>query len=132
MLNKVILTGRLTKDPELRYTKSDEPKAFVNFCLAVSRDYKLADGSYPVDFIDIVAWRKRAEFVCQYFKKGRLMTVEGRLQRDNWTDKNGTKRSTYKIVATNCYFSDSKKDTNSTQDENNNDAPTFQDDDLPF
>ena len=84
MLNKIIVIGRLTRDPELRYTGSGT--AVCNFSLAVEREYKNKDGDKDVDFIDIVVWRKQAETVADHLNKGRLVAVEGRLQIRNWED----------------------------------------------
>jgi len=109
MLNRVTLMGRLTHDPELRQTQGSDPKAVVRFGLAVDRDYKNKDGNKITDFFDVVAWRKKAEFISKYFKKGQLVYIEGRLQRDVWEDENNQKKTAYKIIAENCYFADSKK-----------------------
>ena len=107
MLNKIILMGRLTRDPELRTTQSGTKVA--SFALAVERDFKEASGERATDFIDIVAWRSTAEFVSKYFTKGRMAVVEGRLQIRDWTDKDGGKRRSAEVVAENVYFGDSKK-----------------------
>ena len=107
MLNKIVLMGRLTRDPELRKTQSDTP--VCSFSLAVDRDYK-RDGDKETDFIDVVAWRSTAEFVSRYFAKGRMAVVEGRLQIRDWTDKEGGKRRSAEVVADNVYFGDSKRD----------------------
>ena len=120
MLNRIIVMGRLTRDPELRYTQGAEPIARVHFSLAVNRNYAKKDGEKETDFFDIEAWRQKAEFVSKYFKKGQLVCVEGRLRRDDWTDKEGNKRTTYKIVADNCYFAESKKQANDGQDAGQN------------
>ena len=85
-LNNISLMGRLTKDPELRFTQSGKPVA--SFTLAVDRDYQKDE----VDFINIVVWGKTAEFVNSYLGKGLMATVSGRLQNREWTDKNGSKR----------------------------------------
>ena len=85
MLNRIILMGRLTRDPELRRTGSGT--AVTSFSLAVDRDFKSQSGEKETDFIDIVAWRNTAEFVSKYFTKGRMAVVEGRLQIRDWTDK---------------------------------------------
>ena len=107
MLNKIVLMGRLTRDPELRRTGSGT--AVASFSLAVDRDFKSKDGSEKeTDFIDVVAWRSTAEFVSKYFSKGRMAIVEGRLQIRDWTDKAGGKRRTAEVVADNVYFGDSK------------------------
>ena len=107
MLNRIVLMGRLTRDPELRKTQSDTP--VCSFSLAVDRDYK-RDGEKETDFIDVVAWRSTAEFVSRYFAKGRMAVVEGRLQIRDWTDKEGGKRRSAEVVADNVYFGDSKRD----------------------
>ena len=109
MLNKIILMGRLTRDPELRRTQSGTPVA--SFSLAVDRDFKNKEtGEKSTDFIDIVAWRQTAEFVSRYFTKGRMAVVEGRLQIRDWTDRDGGKRRSAEVVADNVYFGDSKRD----------------------
>ena len=109
MLNKIILMGRLTRDPELRRTQSGT--AVTSFSLAVGRDFKSQNGEKETDFIDIVAWRGTAEFVSKYFTKGRMAVVEGRLQIRDWTDKDGGKRRSAEVVADNVYFGDSKRDS---------------------
>ena len=108
MLNRIILRGRLTRDPELRRTGSGT--AVTSFSLAVDRDFKSQSGEKETDFIDIVAWRSTAEFVSKYFTKGRMAVVEGRLQIRDWTDKDGGKRRSAEVVADNVYFGDSKRD----------------------
>ena len=108
MLNKIILMGRLTRDPELRRTGTGT--AVTSFSLAVDRDFKSQSGEKETDFIDIVAWRSTAEFVSKYFTKGRMAVVEGRLQIRDWTDKEGGKRRSAEVVADNVYFGDSKRD----------------------
>ena len=112
MLNKIILMGRLTRDPELRRTRSGT--AVTSFSLAVDRDYKAQDGERETDFIDIVAWRSTAEFVSKYFTKGRMAVVEGRLQVRDWTDKDGNKRSSTEVLADSVYFGDSKRSESGT------------------
>lgn len=109
MLNKIILMGRLTHDPELRRTQNGT--AVTGFSLAVERDFKDEDGKRATDFIDIVAWRAAAEFVAKYFTKGRMAVVEGRLQLRDWTDKDGNKRRTAEVLAEHVYFGDSRRDT---------------------
>jgi single-strand DNA-binding protein len=106
MLNKIILMGRLTRDPELRSTGNKV--AVCSFSIACDRDYKSESGERETDFIDIVAWRSIAEFVSKYFTKGRMAVVEGRLQIRDWTDKEGNKRRSAEVVADNVYFGDSK------------------------
>lgn len=109
MLNKAILMGRLTKDPELRSTNSGTP--VCSFTLAVDRRSK-DDGT---DFIDIVAWSKTAEFVSKYFQKGQLVAVAGRIQTRTWKDNNDNKRKAVEVVAEEVHFAESKK---SGQDNN--------------
>lgn len=111
MLNKTIIMGRLTKDPELKQTQSG--LSVTSFSLAVERDFKdKSSGEKITDYFDVVAWRQTAEFICKYFSKGRMMVVEGKLQSRKWEDRNGNKRVSIEIIADNCYFGDSKKDGN--------------------
>jgi single-strand DNA-binding protein len=113
MLNRVEIMGRLTKDPELRYTQSGTPVAA--FTLAVERDYSSKDGGEKqVDFIDCIAWRNTAEFLSKYFSKGRMVVAAGRLQVRYWEDSQGKNRKIVEVVAENVYFGDSKKDTDSS------------------
>ena len=108
MLNHIVLMGRLTRDPELRYTQSQLPVA--TFSLACERDFGGRDGSEKqTDFIDIVAWRQTAEFVSKYFTKGAMAVVSGRLQLRDWTDKEGNKRRSAEVVADNVYFGESRR-----------------------
>lgn len=104
MLNKAILMGRLTADPALRHTQSNRP--VTSFALAVDRSY---GKEQQADFIDIVAWNKTAEFVCQYFRKGLLVAVEGRLQTRLWEDKQGNKRKSVEVVADRVHFTEPKR-----------------------
>lgn len=108
MLNRIVLMGRLTRDPELRRTGSGT--AVSSFSIAVDRDFKGQSGEKETDFIDIVAWRNTAEFVSKYFTKGRMAVVEGRLQIRYWKDKEGNNRRSAEVVADNVYFGDSKRD----------------------
>ena len=108
MLNKIIIMGRLTRDPELRRTQSGT--AVTSFSLAVDRDFKSQSGEKETDFIDIVAWRGTAEFVSKYFTKGRMAVVEGRLQIRDWTDRDGGKRRSAEVIADNVDFGDSKRE----------------------
>lgn len=109
MLNRIVIMGRLTRDPELRRTQNGT--AVTSFSVAVDRDFKSREsGEKATDFIDVVAWRQTAEFVCQYFTKGRMAVVTGRLQIRNWTDKEGNKRRSAEVVADNVYFGDFKRD----------------------
>ena len=119
MLNKIIIMGRLTRDPELRRTGSGT--AVTSFSLACDRDFKSQSGDKETDFIEVVAWKNTAEFVSKYFSKGRMAVVEGRLQIRDWTDKAGNKRTTAEVVAGNVYFADSKRsESNENQKENFN------------
>ena len=109
MLNRIIIMGRLARDPELRRTQTGTPVA--SFRLAVDRDFKDRNtGEKATDWIDVVAWRQTAEFVSRYFTKGRMAVVEGRLQMRDWTDKDGNKRTSAEVVADNVYFGDSRRD----------------------
>lgn len=108
MLNRIIVMGRMTRDPELRRTNSGT--AVASFAVAVDRDFKSQSGEKETDFIDVVAWRNTAEFVSKYFSKGRMAVVDGRLQLRDWTDKDGNKRRSAEIVADSVYFGDSKRD----------------------
>ena len=109
MLNRIILMGRLTRDPELRHTGSGT--AVASFSLAVDRDFRdKATNQKTTDFIDIVAWRQTGEYVAKYFTKGRMAVVEGRLQMRDWQDRDGNKRRSAEVVADNVYFADSRRD----------------------
>lgn len=132
MLNRIIVMGRMTRDPELRRTGSGT--AVASFTVAVDRDFKSQSGEKETDFIDVVAWRNTAEFVSKYFSKGRMAVVEGRLQLRDWTDKDGNKRRTAEIVADSVYFGDSKRDGGGTvQSESQGGFSEIEDDgDLPF
>lgn len=111
MLNSIIIMGRLVRDPELRTTQTGIP--VTSFTLAVDRDYKNRDsGEKSTDFIDVVAWRQTAEFICKYFAKGRMAVAEGRLQIRDWKDREGNNRRSAEVVADNVYFGDSKRDSN--------------------
>ena len=106
MLNHIVLMGRLTRDPELRYTGSNIPVA--SFTVAVDRDFGKGE-ERATDFINVVAWRQTGEFVSKYFTKGSMIVVSGRLQMRDWTDRDGNKRTSAEVVADNVYFGDSKK-----------------------
>ena len=133
MLNKIVLMGRLTRDPELRRTQSGT--AVASFTLAVDRDYKPQDGERETDFIDIVAWRGTGEFVSKYFTKGRMAVVEGRLQVRDWKDKDGAKRRSTEVIADNVYFGDSKRSESGTPAETSGEFQELPDEEkgeLPF
>lgn len=106
MLNRIILIGRLTRDPELRYVPSGQPVA--SFSLAVDRPFTNQAGERETDFIDVVAWRKLADQVSQHLSKGRLVAVEGRLQIRNWETQDGQKRKAAEVVADAVRFLDRK------------------------
>ncbi len=106
MLNRIILIGRLTRDPELRYVPSGQPVA--SFTLAVDRSFVNQQGERGTDFIDIVAWRKLAEQVTQHLSKGRLVAVEGRLQIRSYETQDGQKRKVAEVVADGVRFLDRK------------------------
>lgn len=114
MLNVAILMGRLVADPEIRHTPNDI--AVTSFTIAVDRSYVKVGTERQTDFIDIVAWRATAEFVCKYFRKGQMIAVQGSIQTRSYTDKDGNKRKAFEIVADNVHFADSKRD---------NSAPTM-------
>ena len=97
MYNRIVLVGRLTRDPELKYTPSGV--AVSTFTVAVGRPFKRADGEKETDFIDVVAWRQRAEFAASYLGKGRLVLVEGALQIRKWTQQDGTARKSAEVIA---------------------------------
>ncbi len=108
MLNHITIMGRLTRDPEIRYTQSQTP--VTSFTLAVDRDFGGRDGGdRQTDFIDCVAWRQTAEFVSKYFTKGSMAVVSGRLQIRDWTDREGGKRRSAEVVVDNIYFGESKR-----------------------
>lgn len=108
MLNSAILMGRLTADPELKYTQSNV--AVIRITLAVERSYAKQGEERITDFIDVVAWRQTAEFVSRYFRKGQLVAVEGSIQTGSYTDRDGNKRKTFEVVAERVHFAEAKKD----------------------
>ena len=124
MLNKAVLMGRLTRDPEMRYTQSNTP--VTSFTLAIDRDRKGPNGERQTDFIDCVAWGKQAEFVKSWFAKGMMAIVVGRIQSRNWEDRNGNKRTSVEINANEVLFGESKKAKSAPKPEP--DTPLF---DLP-
>ena len=110
MLNRIVIMGRLVRDPELRTTQTGI--SVTSFTMAVDRDFKNKDTNEKnTDFIDVVAWRQTAEFVCKYMTKGRMAVVEGRLQIRDWKDRDGNNRRSAEVVADNVYFGDSKRDS---------------------
>ena len=137
--NKVILIGNMTADPELKQTQTGT--SVCSFSIAVNRRFSKNEQGQTVDFINIVAWRQNADFVCRYFKKGSSICVTGSLQTRNWTDGQGQKRYATEVVIDEAHFVDSKSESGaefgapafSTPREA---APKFEelsnDDDLPF
>ena len=111
-MNTVQLTGRLTRDPDVRYT--DGGSSVARFTLACDRRFKTENGP-TADFIRCVAFGKTAEFVEKYFTKGRMAVVSGKLQIRGWTDKDGNKRRTAEVLAENVYFADSKSESGESQ-----------------
>lgn len=131
MLNKVIIMGRLTRDPELRRTQGGT--AVTSFTMAVDRDFKSQSGEKETDFIDVVAWRNTGEFAAKYLAKGRMAAVEGRIQVRDWQDKDGNRRKSVEVVADNVYFSDSKRDSKPQESRDDQEFDEIEDDgDLPF
>jgi single-strand DNA-binding protein len=133
-MNSINLTGRLTKDPELRYTQSAEPQAVAKFSLAVERNYTKPDGLREVDFFDVIAWRKTAEFISKYFIKGMRVALTGRLQQRRY-EHEGKNRSAVEVVAENVYFADGKKPTDNGEPMPDNFdpmSPAEGSDDVPF
>ena len=146
MLNSCNFTGRFTADPELRTTPSDI--SVTGFSLAVQRNYKVND-EYPTDFLNFVAWRGTAEFICKHFRKGNLITVEGSLETRKYTDKDGNNRTAFEVKVDRAHFCESAGSRQSNKNGNTPPAaesvggfaPVFpnttegfvgSDDDLPF
>ena len=126
MLNKVILMGRLTADPELKHTRSD--KAVTSFIIAVDRDYS-SEGTQSTDFPTVVAWGKTAEFITRYFRKGKLIVVEGEFNSRRYKNCHGENATAWEIKANNVYFCGDKR--NDTSNDESTSIVPF-DDDLPF
>lgn len=131
-MNKVVLIGRLTKDPELRYTSSNIPSA--TFSVAVNRPFENQNGVREADFINIVVWRKQAENVKKYVTKGSLVAIEGRIQTRNYDDKEGKKVYVTEVVADNVQFLESKgqRSSNTNAGDSYVDAPTTNVSDEPY
>jgi len=128
-MNKVILIGRLTADPNLRYTQNGTP--VTTFTLAVDKPFADEDGKRGADFIDIVAWRKLAEIVALNITKGRLVAVEGRLQIRSYDDQNGIRRKAAEVIANEVKFLDRpKQEQTSEPKEPGWGEPEF--DEVPF
>lgn len=116
-MNKAILMGRLTKEPELKYTTTTNT-AVCTFTLAVNRRFA-KEGQQSADFINIVTWRNTAEFCSKWFKKGQQVAVIGTIQTRSWDDSDGKKRYTTEVVADEAYFADSKKDSDGSGNQSN-------------
>ena len=139
-MNNAILMGRLTKDPEVRYTQSAEPMAIARYTLAVNKRFK-KQGEADADFIPCVAFGKQGEFAEKYLAKGRQIAVVGRLQVRNWEDNEGKKRTTTEVVVEEHYFAESKSDKADKPQSKKQDSDTegfypiddsVEDEDLPF
>lgn len=138
MLNKVILMGRLTKDPEIKSTM--QSKSVSTFTIAVDRGYVKPGEERQADFINIVTFNSTADFVARYFEKGQLVAVCGRLQTRTWNDNEGKRHYVAEVVAEEVHFAESKRDAANTQRNENNFASAppagfeadVDDDDLPF
>ena len=133
-MNKVILMGRLTRDPEVRYTQTTNTMV-TSFTLAVNRRFVAQGQERQADFLPIVSWNKTAEFVAKYFKKGQQVAVIGRVETRTYDDKDGKKVYVTEVIAEEAYFADSKKEegqaTNFVPD-NGNSFAAAADTDLPF
>ena len=140
-MNKVILMGRLTRDPEVRYTQTNNTLV-ASFSLAVNRRFVRQGEERQADFINSVAWSKLGELCSKDYKKGQQVAIIGRIQTRTWDDDNGVKHYVTEVVAEEAYFADSKRDTESSNGFENtfgttvsNATPEFtvaSDDDLPF
>lgn len=127
--NLVVLTGRLTKDAELKYTPSGVP--VTSFNIAVDRKGKSGEEK-QTDFISIVAWRQTAEFIAKYFQRGSMIGIEGSIQTRKYTDKNGNNRTAFEVIANNVQFVESKKANVGVEKEPEEEFSEVNDDDLPF
>jgi single-strand DNA-binding protein len=107
-MNKVVLMGRLTRDPNVRYSQNEKQTAVARMTIAVDRRFK-REGEPDADFISCVAWRHTGEFISRYFAKGRMIVVDGHLEMRDWTDKEGNKRTAAEVNVENAYFADSKR-----------------------
>ena len=116
-MNKVILMGRLTRDPEVRYTQTNNTLV-ASFSLAVNRRFTREGDTVTADFFNVTAWSKTGEFVSKYFKKGQQVAVVGRLQNRNWDDQNGQKHYATDVVAEEVYFADSKRSSDESNFDN--------------
>lgn len=116
-MNKVILMGRLTRDPEVRYTQTNNTLV-ATFSIAVNRRFVREGDTVTADFFNVTAWSKTGEFVSKYFKKGQQVAVVGRLQNRSWDDQNGQKHYATDVVAEEVYFADSKRSSDESNFDN--------------
>lgn len=130
-MNKVILLGRLTRDPETRYTQTSNMQV-TSFTLAVNRRFVKQGEERQADFINCVAWNKTAEFVSKYFKKGQQVGIIGRIQTRNYDDEQGIKHYVTEIIAEEVYFAGYKKDATQNEVQATDDFEITNQDDLPF
>ncbi len=128
-MNKAILVGRLTKDPE---TRNSGEKSVVKFSIAINRNYKNERGEYDADFINCVAFGKTAEFIAKYFSKGNLIGIAGRIQTGSYKNKDGVKVHTTEVTVENAEFIEGKKSDDSSKSYSNNEMDESEDDDYPF
>lgn len=105
-MNKVVLIGRITADPELKYTTSN--KAYTRFTLAINRDYTKEDGTKEADFISVVAWEKRAEIICKYVKKGNKIGVDGKIQTGSYDKEDGSRGYLTDVIVNGLEFLENK------------------------
>ncbi len=117
-MNKAILMGRLTKDPELRSTNGGV--SVCSFTVAVDRRFKNAQGEREADFIPVVCWRQTAEFVARYFQKGQRIALVGSIQVRHWDDEQGNRRYMTEVIADEVYFADSKQESSNYSNQSNN------------
>jgi single-strand DNA-binding protein len=136
-MNKVCLIGRLTKDPDVRYTQTNNTLV-ASFNIAVNRRFAKETDEIQADFIPIVAWSKTGEFCSKYFKKGQQVGIVGRMQTRNWDDEKGVKHYATEVIAEEVYFADSKKEDvfseygSTFANNTGNDYEITSNDDLPF
>ena len=130
-MNKVILMGRLTKDPEVRYTQATNTMV-TSFTLAVNRRFVKQGEERQADFINCVAWNKTAEFVSKYFKKCQQVGIIGMIQTRNYDDEQGIKHYVTEIIAEEVYFAGDKKDATQNEVQATDDFEITNQDDLPF
>ena len=128
--NGVHIMGRITRDLELRHTQSGT--AVCQFCVAVTRSFKDANGEYQSDFIDCVAWRNSAEFIAKYFSKGAMIALDGELQTRNYTDKDGNKRKATELLVSSAAFTGEKREVAAKPTPMEDDYSAISDDDLLF